>query len=62
MINDLEATKAAIIAASSLPMSIIIVGVGSADFSGQLLGFYYDLMYLLWIFLVCIMGFIMYSL
>jgi copine 1/2/3 len=34
MINDLEETKAAIIAASALPLSIIIVGVGSADFSG----------------------------
>eukprot|EP00598_Pedospumella_elongata_P004135 CAMPEP_0184970918 /NCGR_PEP_ID=MMETSP1098-20130426/3229_1 /TAXON_ID=89044 /ORGANISM="Spumella elongata, Strain CCAP 955/1" /LENGTH=531 /DNA_ID=CAMNT_0027492917 /DNA_START=64 /DNA_END=1659 /DNA_ORIENTATION=- len=35
MINDLEATKAAIIEASAQPMSIIIVGVGSADFSGM---------------------------
>ena len=35
MINDMEATKAAIVAASAQPMSIIIVGVGSADFSGN---------------------------
>mmetsp|Transcript_21058 Transcript_21058/g.35667 ORF Transcript_21058/g.35667 Transcript_21058/m.35667 type:complete len:496 (+) Transcript_21058:87-1574(+) len=35
MINDLEATKAAIIKASNQPMSIIIVGVGSDDFSGM---------------------------
>jgi hypothetical protein len=35
MINDMEETKAAIIAASALPISIIIIGVGSADFSGM---------------------------
>mmetsp|Transcript_27422 Transcript_27422/g.54902 ORF Transcript_27422/g.54902 Transcript_27422/m.54902 type:complete len:538 (-) Transcript_27422:249-1862(-) len=35
MINDMEATKAAVVAASGQPMSIIIVGVGSADFSGM---------------------------
>ena len=35
MINDMEATKAAIVAASAQPISIIIVGVGSADFSGN---------------------------
>ena len=33
IITDLEETKAAIVAASSLPMSIIIVGVGEEDFS-----------------------------
>lgn len=34
-INDMEATKAAIVAASSQPMSIIIIGVGTADFSAM---------------------------
>jgi hypothetical protein len=34
MINDMDATKAAIVEASVQPMSIIIVGVGSADFAG----------------------------
>ena len=38
MINDLEATKAAIVAASKQPLSIIIVGVGAADFSGMSCG------------------------
>ena len=33
MINDFDNTKAAIIEASSDPLSIVIVGVGSADFS-----------------------------
>ena len=33
IITDLDATKMAIIKASSLPMSIIIVGVGDADFT-----------------------------
>jgi hypothetical protein len=33
IITDLDATKDAIISASSLPLSIIIVGVGTADFS-----------------------------
>ena len=33
IINDMEATIDQIVAASSLPLSIIIVGVGSADFS-----------------------------
>ena len=32
-INDLEATKAALIRASSTPLSIIVVGVGSEDFT-----------------------------
>jgi len=32
-INDLEATKAALVAASKTPMSVIIIGVGNADFS-----------------------------
>ena len=32
VISDMDQTKAAIVAASSLPMSIIIVGVGGADF------------------------------
>jgi len=32
VISDMAATKAAIISASRLPMSIIIIGVGSADF------------------------------
>lgn len=34
-ISDMEATKKAIIAASSLPLSIIIVGVGGADFTAM---------------------------
>ena len=34
-ISDMDNTKRAIIAASSLPMSIIIVGVGRADFSAM---------------------------
>ena len=33
IITDMDATKHAIIAASHLPMSIIIVGVGSVDFA-----------------------------
>ena len=33
IITDMEATKAAIIAASNLPMSIIIIGVGSVNFA-----------------------------
>lgn len=33
VINDMDATKAAIIQASTQPMSIIIIGVGNADFS-----------------------------
>ena len=33
VISDMADTKRAIIAASSLPMSIVIVGVGGADFS-----------------------------
>jgi hypothetical protein len=33
VISDMANTKAAIVKASSLPMSIIIVGIGSADFS-----------------------------
>ncbi len=34
-ISDMANTKRAIIAASRLPMSIIIVGVGGADFSAM---------------------------
>ena len=34
-ITDLEATKDAIVAASGLPLSIIIVGVGDADFTSM---------------------------
>lgn len=36
-INDMEATKDEIVAAALLPMSIIILGVGSADFSSMIL-------------------------
>ena len=32
VISDMDQTKAAIVEASALPMSIIIVGVGGADF------------------------------
>ena len=32
VISDMDQTKAAIVEASALPMSIIIVGVGSANF------------------------------
>lgn len=32
VLSDMEDTKAAIIKASRLPMSVIIVGVGQADF------------------------------
>uniref|UniRef100_A0A7S2SLX7 C2 domain-containing protein n=1 Tax=Rhizochromulina marina TaxID=1034831 RepID=A0A7S2SLX7_9STRA len=35
VITDLEATKTAIVAASDLPFSIIIVGVGDSDFSAM---------------------------
>jgi hypothetical protein len=35
IINDMQQTVDAIVACSSLPMSIIIVGVGSADFTGM---------------------------
>jgi len=35
IITDLDATKAAIIRASTLPLSIIIVGVGAEDFSAM---------------------------
>jgi hypothetical protein len=35
VINDMDATIASVIDASTQPMSIIIVGVGSADFSGE---------------------------
>jgi hypothetical protein len=35
IICDMEDTKQSIIAASSLPMSIIIVGVGEEDFSAM---------------------------
>ena len=36
VITDFNHTVDAIIDASSLPMSIIIVGVGDADFSGKI--------------------------
>ena len=32
VITDMDQTKQAVVAASALPMSIIIVGVGGADF------------------------------
>jgi hypothetical protein len=35
IITDLDATKRAVIEASSLPLSIIIIGVGSEDFSAM---------------------------
>jgi hypothetical protein len=35
IITDLEQTKEAIVAASKLPLSIIIIGVGEADFSAM---------------------------
>lgn len=35
MITDLDETRSAIVSASKLPMSIIIVGVGGADFSAM---------------------------
>jgi len=35
VISDMGDTKRAIIAASRLPLSIIIVGVGGADFSAM---------------------------
>eukprot|EP00742_Colponemidia_sp_Colp-10_P002200 GILJ01002352.1.p1 GENE.GILJ01002352.1~~GILJ01002352.1.p1 ORF type:complete len:570 (+),score=97.05 GILJ01002352.1:35-1711(+) len=35
VINDMDATVARIVSASSLPLSIVIVGVGSADFEGM---------------------------
>jgi hypothetical protein len=35
VITDLEATKEAIVDASALPLSVIIVGVGDADFSAM---------------------------
>ena len=35
IITDFEDTKAAIVSCSDLPMSIIIVGVGDADFSAM---------------------------
>lgn len=34
-IDDMDSTISAIIAASNQPMSIVIVGVGSADFSAM---------------------------
>eukprot|EP00741_Cyanophora_paradoxa_P016291 tig00020911_g15730.t1 len=34
-INDLERTKDELVAASALPLSVVIVGVGSADFSSM---------------------------
>ncbi len=34
-IHDMDATKDSIVAASLLPLSIIIVGVGNADFTNM---------------------------
>lgn len=34
-IHDMEATKDSIVAAATLPLSIIIVGIGNADFSNM---------------------------
>ena len=34
-LTDMDATKTAIIRASHLPMSVIIVGVGKADFTSM---------------------------
>ena len=34
IISDMTATKEAIVNASSLPLSIIVVGIGDADFKG----------------------------
>ena len=36
VITDMEATKHAIVCASSTPLSIIIVGVGNDDFEGKI--------------------------
>ena len=36
VITDMDKTMSAIVQASTLPMSIIIVGVGNEDFSGSL--------------------------
>ncbi|KAF1649653.1 Copine-9, partial [Eudyptes chrysocome] len=36
VISDMLQTKEAIVTASALPMSIIIVGVGPAEFEGEL--------------------------
>ena len=33
IINDLDSTIASIIAAADMPLSVLIVGVGNADFS-----------------------------
>ena len=38
IINDMQATIQAIVSSSGLPLSIIIVGVGGADF-GAMVGF-----------------------
>ena len=35
VISDMEATKQAIVLAARLPVSIIIVGVGGAEFDGN---------------------------
>ena len=35
VINDMQQTKDAIVAAADLPLSIVIVGVGNADFSAM---------------------------
>jgi len=34
-IHDMEATKSSIVAASHLPLSIIIIGIGNADFTNM---------------------------
>ena len=36
IITDFNETRSAIVAASELPMSIIIIGVGDEDFSGEI--------------------------
>jgi ribosomal protein S8E len=40
-ITDIDATKAAIVAASGLPLSIIIIGVGNADF-GKMVSIFFS--------------------
>ncbi len=35
IITDMDATRSAIVAASTLPLSIIIVGIGQADFEAM---------------------------
>jgi hypothetical protein len=35
MINDTESTVASLVAASRTPLSVIIIGIGNADFNGM---------------------------